>query len=102
LERVATRPSRISIASFDSLPFMVATPKPAPYSTPMTAGRLSIAFPRSAFSLSKTGSPHPAGTPVANFRDAADRVPLVPHPFDEVDHAARGGGVRTAHDIGST
>ena len=30
-----------------------------------TAGRLNNAFPRSALSLSNTGSPRPAGSPVA-------------------------------------
>ena len=65
LLRVATLPSRISNGSLFSLPRARATPKPAPYSTPRTAGRLNSAFPRSAFSLSNTGSPHPGGTPVA-------------------------------------
>ena len=43
----------------------MAQPNPMPYSTPRTAGRLKSALARSAFSLSKTGSPRPAGTPVA-------------------------------------
>ena len=52
-------------ASLFSIPVSVAQPKPMPYSTPSTAGRLNSALPKSAFSLSKTGSPQPGGTPVA-------------------------------------
>ena len=43
----------------------MATAKPAPYSNAITAGSDSSALARSALSLSKTGSPSPAGTPVA-------------------------------------
>ena len=49
------------------MPRRVAQPNPTPYSTPSTAGRLNSALPRSAFSLSKTGSPSPAGTPEATI-----------------------------------
>ena len=52
-------------ASLFSLPRVFATAKPAPYSKPSTAGSDNSALPRSAFSLSNTGSPSPAGTPVA-------------------------------------
>ena len=38
--------------------------KPLPISNPLVAGRLIIALARSASSLSKTGSPRPAGTPL--------------------------------------
>ena len=48
-----------------SVPRSNAHPNPTPYSTPNTAGKLKRAFPKSAFNLSKTGSPSPAGTPVA-------------------------------------
>ena len=53
--------------SLFSLPRSLAQPNPTPYSTPSTAGRLNRAFARSAFSLSKTGSPRPAGTPTATI-----------------------------------
>ena len=56
--------SVVNVSLF-SLPRIVATSNPAPYSTPSTAGRLNIALPRSALSLSNTGSPQPAGTCVA-------------------------------------
>ena len=52
-------------ASLFWLPRAVATAKPAPYSKAVTAGSDNSALARSALSLSKTGSPSPAGTPTA-------------------------------------
>ena len=44
-------------------PRIQVAPKPEPISKPFDAGKLSIAFAKSASSLSKTGSPSPGGTP---------------------------------------
>src|SRR5580698_1810349 len=52
------------------LPRSVTQPKPIPYSTPRTAGRLKRALARSALILSNTGSPSPGGTPVATISAA--------------------------------
>ena len=49
--------------SLCSDPYIPAAEKPEPYSKPLTALMLKIAFPSSACNLSKTGSPNPAGTP---------------------------------------
>src|SRR5207302_11160831 len=50
-------PARISNGSLCSEPRMRVDEKPEPISNPLVAGKLSIAFARSASSLSKTGSP---------------------------------------------
>jgi hypothetical protein len=42
---------------------MCVAANPEPISNPLVAGRLSIAFAKSASSLSNTGSPSPAGMP---------------------------------------
>jgi hypothetical protein len=55
--------SRTSKGSLCSEPFIRVAAKPEPISKPFEAGKLNIAFARSASSLSKTGSPSPAGTP---------------------------------------
>ena len=53
-------------SSFTTLPLLedISTP-PKPYLNPCTALILNIPFPISAWSLSKTGSPQPTGTPKA-------------------------------------
>lgn len=56
--------------SLCSLPRIVTQPNPMPYSTPSTAGSENRAFAKSALSLSNTGSPRPAGTPVATISAA--------------------------------
>ena len=48
--------------SLCSDPLIAIEEKPLPYSNPFTALIESIALPNSAWSLSKTGSPSPAGT----------------------------------------
>ena len=50
--------------SLFSEPLSLEAPNPAPISTPFTAPNEKSAFPSSASSLSKTGSPIPAGTPL--------------------------------------
>ena len=98
LPRVATRPARISNGSLFSLPRARATPKPAPYSTPSTAGRLNSALPRSRLELVEhrfaPARRHAGGH---EFRDAADRVALRAHPLDQFRHPRRGLLVRATH-----
>ncbi len=73
------------------LPRAVATPKPAPYSNAITAGNDNSALARSAFSLSKTGSPQPGGTPVATISQTPPMESCsLPHFFDERDHSGCG------------
>src|SRR5659263_57730 len=57
-------PSNIFIGSFIWLPFISADLNPAPISTPFTAPMLINPLASSALSLSKTGSPTPAGIPI--------------------------------------
>ncbi len=75
------------VASNTSLPRvarMFATAKPAPYSKPNTAGSESNALPRSAFSLSKIGSPKTwRHTRCDQLAHAADGVAVFPHFVDE-------------------
>ena len=61
-------------ASLWALPSMSAPRKPLPSSTPLAAGKLNKPRPSSASSLSKTGSPRPAGTPRATKRTTPPTV----------------------------
>src|SRR5579883_301224 len=72
--------------SLFSLPRRVAAPNPAPYSNPSTAGSDSSALPRSALSLSNTGSPRPGGTPVATSSQTPPTESRSFHRVDEFDH----------------
>ena len=59
-----------------------------------------MALPRSALSLSKTGSPQPSGDAGGDqFADAADRVALAAERFDQFDHSLSGSGVGAADDV---
>ena len=62
---VVILPSSIWYSSLISEPLHSATPKPRPISTPFTAPMFIRMRARSPSSLSKTGSPNPAGTPTA-------------------------------------
>jgi len=66
-DRNTTRPSSIRISSEFSSPLSVAAEKPAPISTPLTALIVIRPRARSPSSLSYTGSPSPAGTPLATI-----------------------------------
>ncbi len=61
--RLVANPCRVS-SSLCSEPDISAALNPAPNSIPLVAPMERIALARSASSLSKTGSPRPAGTPV--------------------------------------
>ena len=60
---VTTFPPRSTKASLFSLPRSAAEPKPAPNSTPFTAGMPNSAAERRLSTPSNSASPSPAGTP---------------------------------------
>ena len=62
LVAVTILPSLMVYRSLFSDPLFLAAEKPAPNSTPLTAGIASRALAKSPSKLSKTGSPRPAGT----------------------------------------
>jgi hypothetical protein len=101
LVRVPTLPSaflmKISLCSDPriSLPL-----KPEPNSKPCTALMLSMALPRSACSLSKTGSPRPTGAidDVAAYL-AANGIALLTDAIDKFYHFFGSGRVGTAHNV---
>src|SRR5690606_23708640 len=64
LEIPPSIPPKCLESELTSLPFIWAMVKPEPRLKPTQAGIESMALARSAFNLSKTGSPKPAGTPV--------------------------------------
>ena len=61
---VTTRPSARRKGSFAALPRIFARAKPAPNSIPLIPGIANNAWERSPSTLSKNGSPSPAGNPV--------------------------------------
>ena len=64
LVAVTTLPSRMVNGSFAWEPRRSANAKPAPNSMPLTAGMANARWAISLSTLSKNGSPMPAGTPV--------------------------------------
>ena len=98
LDPVRPRQSR---GSFISLPRMPAHSRPAPISTAFTAPMLMSAFARSASSLSKTGSPRPAGTPDCGYYYyPAQAVSLRAHAVQPLQHPLCGSGIGAANCIG--
>ena len=86
--------------SLCSMPVMRVPAKPLPISKPFDAGSDISARARSASSLSKTGSPRPAGTRARDALDhAAERVAARARGVDLRGHLGRGGRVGAAHRV---
>ena len=87
--------------SLCSLPFILAPQKPLPYSKPLTALMDSMAFPSSACSLSKTGSPKPIGTFCRHTGySAANGIAFLADFPDIGFHLFGGFRIGTTHGIG--
>ena len=89
LDRNVALPSGpMRISSEFSGPERSAAAKPAPISTPLTAGILIRALAMSASSLSRTGAPRPAGTPAATTSITAPvDEPALRTPSRKVSHS---------------
>ena len=102
LVRVRGRPSGPgSKASLCSIPVRRVPAKPLPISKPLAAGSEISAFASSASSLSKTGSPSPAGRGATTHSTTPpSESPSAARGVDGAVHLGRCRGIRAAHRVG--
>ena len=82
------------------LPRIVTQPKPMPYSTPNTAGRLNSDFGQVGFDFVEDRLAQAGGNVAGhNLGRSADGVPLAPQVLDEGHHPGGGRRVGTADDV---